>query len=244
MHQRLGAWDRCLEDLVRAAALQPADWQAWQAQGQVHSLWGRWPAAAAAYGRAIEANPHEPELWCLYAGTLLLDGKVERYGQVCTEMLARYGQTDDLHTWFHVAQACSLGPRPAADAAEPVAFAQRAVNAFPNLGWHLHTLGMAHYRAGQYDHAVRRFRESLDRDPEWKGQALNWLALALAEHRLGHAVEARAWLKKVNRWLAAAAAQRPREAPTAYPLLAWTDQVEFALLWGEAQRALPDRENQ
>jgi Flp pilus assembly protein TadD len=244
VYETLGAWDRCLDDLAGAAALQPADWQAWMARGHVYSLLRQWPAAATAYARAVEANPHEPELWCLYAGTVVLAGDVERYCQVCADMLARYRETKDVHTWYHLAQACSLAPRRAADPSVPLVFAQRAVGASPNFGWHLHTLGMAHYRAGQYGQAARRLRESLERDPEWKGRPLTWLALALAEHRLGHGVEARSWLKKANRWLAETAAQRPRETPGAYPLPVWTDQLEFALLCSEAQTAFPDRETQ
>src|SRR3712207_7156044 len=46
----------------------------------------------------------------------------------------------------------------------------------------LHALGAALYRAGRYEEAVERLRES--DEVGWFGP-VNWLVLALAHHRLG-----------------------------------------------------------
>jgi hypothetical protein len=56
---------------------------------------------------------------------------------------------------------------------------------------YLHVLGTAHYRAGQWEVAVERLRQSLATDPNRIGTSLNWPVLALAHYRLGHFEEAR-----------------------------------------------------
>jgi Flp pilus assembly protein TadD len=63
----------------------------------------------------------------------------------------------------------------------------------------VHTLGAAHYRAGQYELAIRRLNECLNAHPRWC-PGLNWLVLAMAYQRQGKTEEARQALDKALRW--------------------------------------------
>jgi Flp pilus assembly protein TadD len=74
------------------------------------------------------------------------------------------------------------------------------VKAEPGTAWHVHTLGLAHYRAGQFDQAVRRLQESTGLTPAWEADVDNWLVLALAQHRLDKGAEARRWLDRAVEW--------------------------------------------
>jgi tetratricopeptide (TPR) repeat protein len=60
----------------------------------------------------------------------------------------------------------------------------------------LHVLGLAHYRARNYDQAIQRLEESMKSDPNWPGQPVNWITLAMTHRRLGHADQAQAWFEK------------------------------------------------
>src|SRR5262249_12907433 len=107
----------------------------------------------------------------------------------------------------------------------------------PRAAWYLHTLGLAHYRAGQFDEAVRRLQESTALTPAWAADVDNWLALALAQHRLDHEEEARRWLDKAMEW--SDRQSRPADAGSAAPPpLYWHDELARQLLLREAEALL------
>jgi hypothetical protein len=58
----------------------------------------------------------------------------------------------------------------------------------------LFTLGMAHYRAGEYGEALARLEEAVKVDPAWtEPTCVTGLALSLVHH-LGNREKAREWL--------------------------------------------------
>src|SRR5262249_24110044 len=99
-------------------------------------------------------------------------------------------------TAFILARTGSVLDGPPVDPARLVVWGRQAVEVPPPIQpWCIHALGVAHYRAGQYDLAIQRLEESL-RAIWTNGNAQNRLRLALAHHRLGHADEARRWLRE------------------------------------------------
>jgi tetratricopeptide (TPR) repeat protein len=101
----------------------------------------------------------------------------------------------------------------------------------PKDTWRLFALGLAHYRAGQFDQANRRLRESIEVDGNWPP---SWPALALVEHGQGNSEEARRWLDKTERWLQEQVPDPDKEPWKALPLLYW-DIVAIQVLRREAQ---------
>ena len=77
----------------------------------------------------------------------------------------------------------------------------------PAVGSYRNTLGVAHYRAGDWAAAVDALEESMRLRSG--GDPYDWLFLAMARHRLGDAVEARRWLDRSLAWIEAHA---PRDA--------------------------------
>jgi tetratricopeptide (TPR) repeat protein len=109
---------------------------------------------------------------------------------------------------------------PLRDPAEALAHARRAVELVPTDGWYHNTLGIAEYRAGNWDAAVAALRRAMEL--RQGGDAYDWFGLALVEGRLGHADEARAWFDKAVNWTR-------RQAPR---------DPELRRLWSEASEQL------
>jgi hypothetical protein len=66
-----------------------------------------------------------------------------------------------------LARTCLLAPG-VIDPAAAVHLAEEAVAAMLRCAWYLHTLALAHYRAGRYQRTVERLLESIEVDPVWR----------------------------------------------------------------------------
>jgi tetratricopeptide (TPR) repeat protein len=132
-------------------------------------------------------------------------------------------------------RTCALSTTPVVKPAESVLWAYIAVIRRPEAHY-LHTLALAHYRAGHYDQAVAACRQSFKVAPGWQGRAANWLLLGMALERKGEKEEARRCLNTVTKWYAAVrAGKRPPASPPDMPLPDW---LEFQVLYREAQPML------
>jgi WD40 repeat protein len=92
--------------------------------------------------------------------------------------------------------------RPDADAAayrRALRLAENACRLDPDNGYYLNTLGAALYRAGRFAEAVRRLDEGIQKR-NGAGLVADWVFLAMAHHRLGHADQARACFDRAVRW--------------------------------------------
>jgi tetratricopeptide (TPR) repeat protein len=78
--------------------------------------------------------------------------------------------------------------------------AQRAVELAPQKGFYWNTLGVAHYRAGDWTASVEALRKS---DALLRGEQLGFNAffLAMAHWQRGDQPEARAWYEKAVAWV-------------------------------------------
>ncbi len=71
-------------------------------------------------------------------------------------------------------------------------------------------VGVAQYRAGQYEQAIENLEKS--NASEWKPEstkALNWFLLAMAHHQLGHSKDAKKCLDTARRLVVEALPQKP-----------------------------------
>jgi tetratricopeptide (TPR) repeat protein len=85
------------------------------------------------------------------------------------------------------------------DVPEAVRLAKKAVAADRQSGACWHTLGVAHFRAGDYKACL----EALGKDMELRngGDSYDWFFLAMAHWKLGNRDDARRWLDKGVQWL-------------------------------------------
>jgi tetratricopeptide (TPR) repeat protein len=233
-YYHLGQYDKAIADASRVIELDPKDAGRWRLRGRCYAKQGHWETASADLRKAAELRPDDAELWCEYACLLVLQNDNDGYRAACGQALERFSGSADPEILYFVARTCALAPSAVPDPGQPVNLAEKAVAARPKLSWYLHTLGIAYYRAGQFEEAVRSFTESMEADPAWC-HVLDWLPLAMAHYRLGHAEEARQWLDKAMELID----QTPRnaEGPPAVGS-SLTDQLECQLLLREAQALL------
>jgi tetratricopeptide (TPR) repeat protein len=97
------------------------------------------------------------------------------------------------------------------DPAGAVGLAERAVALAPARGDLWNTLGVAHYRAGEWSEAADALEESMRLRSG--GDPYDWLFLAMARRRLGDDAEARRWLDRSVAWIQARAPRNPELAP-------------------------------
>jgi len=206
---------------------------------QAHALagQGQWKKAAAEYARASDAFPGDAGLWREYASALLLADDPEGYRRACADILRRLTAVPDPEACYLLARIASLAPG-GGDPAEAVQRAEKGVAAHAKPVWYLHNLAVAHYRAGQFDQAVRRAEQSLKDDPAWEGHVVDWLLLAMAHQRLGHGDKARHWLDKAVQWIDQAGKGLPKESRFALPVPSWGDRLEIQLLRREAEKLI------
>jgi WD40 repeat protein/serine/threonine protein kinase len=163
---------------------------------------GQWDRAAADSTLVLELGAPVENLDFGYRLAWLRAhrGDAAGYSRLCTRFLERFGQTKDPWTIHLLVRSAVLAPDGVPDLAALVRLAEQAVKAQPTGPHCLHALGLAHYRAGHYDDAARRCRESLDQS--WgESQVLNWLVLAMACQRQGNPAEAGRWLDKAGPWV-------------------------------------------
>jgi tetratricopeptide (TPR) repeat protein len=84
------------------------------------------------------------------------------------------------------------------DPERAVELAKRAVQLAPGDGTYHNTLGIARYRNGDHEAAIRTLEESMRL--QGGGNSWDWYFLAMAHARLGHDAQAREWYDRAVAW--------------------------------------------
>jgi tetratricopeptide (TPR) repeat protein len=138
------------------------------------------------------------DFWFEYAALSLLSGDRPAYTRTCARMIERCGKTGCPRSYLF-ARTCTLAPD--AVASLPGRLAEKELKDSAREFWSLTEQGALAYRARRFQVAVPFFEQSLQADPKPGRAVLNWLWLALANHRLGKGEQARRWLTKARAWL-------------------------------------------
>ena len=213
-----GPWYEAIrsdEVFTRLTAQQPDDRLPWIMRARLHVLQRDWKRAAADYARVYESRasidpakllPEFDDLFG-YGCLLLLLGDRHGYEQFCKKWADRVG---DSPAWgYSLARAWAVSARPVVPAQQIVERAGKALQA-DRAPWIIHVLSLAHYRNGEFELAIERALESNGDWPGSSAKALNWLVLAMAHSRLGHAADARQSLQQA---LELAGRSEPRATP-------------------------------
>jgi len=191
------------EELTKAIEQTPDDWELRQEHGILCVRQARWKEAAADLVKVIELNPGDSKCWLDAAPVLILAEDRAAYRTACQQMLERFGQTKNPIIAHRIALSCLLIPQAVSDEKLVWQLAEQSLAGAPSHPWCLITLGMALYRAGQFEVAGPwgQIVKTWPDDPYAGAGAdgvplLTWLVLAMAHHRLGHTEEARRWLDK------------------------------------------------
>jgi WD40 repeat protein/serine/threonine protein kinase/tetratricopeptide (TPR) repeat protein len=212
----LARWDQAYARLLE---LRPDDGQLWCARGRYHALRGRWDQAAADFARGISPASPDSEECIEHACLRLIVGDHEGYRAFVGEIQRRACQIEDPYVAYILARTAVMAAAPVVEPERVTRWAEQAVAASLN-GWNLHTLGVAHYRAGRLDEAIKRLEESNASDWGEQGRMQNRLVLAMAHHRLGQTTQSRDLLNEVTRWWDGLEAAKADGAVT-MPLTDW-----------------------
>jgi non-specific serine/threonine protein kinase/serine/threonine-protein kinase len=235
---RQGKYAEAEAPLQEAIRLKPAFSLAHFALGDNHAVRGQWDKAATAYAKAFDAaEPNDPVPWLRYASLQLQAGRDDGYRKVCRRMLERFGQVNNIQEIAYLAHACVLAPNALPDAARVLQLAEQraalASAASLHREWSPHVLGLAHYRAGQYEKALQTLSDGLKTGDAGQGNVLNWdvgnwLLAAMAHQRLNHAALAQEWLNRAQHWIEKEV--RGQAGPRAREALPERDWAEWALI--------------
>jgi WD40 repeat protein/tetratricopeptide (TPR) repeat protein len=219
----------------RALTKGAAGWKVWAMRGGVFIRLGKWDEAAQdlAKARALSGAP-AADLGGHEALVRLYAGDRKGYRKVCSDLLQHFGKANRPDDAATVAWACSLTPDAAADLA-PLAAALERAAAKPNSFRYYRQRGAALYRTGQFEAAIRELQRDLRFNTDGTA-TLDWLFLAMAHHRLGHAAEAQTWLDKATQRLEQD--DREQSKPTGRARLRWSIRLEGQLLRREAEGLL------
>jgi tetratricopeptide (TPR) repeat protein len=239
-------WDDADAAFTKAVQLRPDHVSVWFERSNLYTRLGLWDLAAADYAREIELRePDTTEHWYHHALLRYAVGDLDGYRPACRSMRERFSGTVNSVIARDLVRTCALAPDADADFTPLAELAQSIQASNPGFWYELYLLGVAQYRAGQYEQAVRRLRESLAAHPDWAGRALSYPILAMAHHRLGQAAEARQALdaasKALDRWTRERYEAHNWEhwsfhqGAVAFWPISWWDWLECQLYYREAK---------
>jgi serine/threonine protein kinase/tetratricopeptide (TPR) repeat protein len=166
-------------------------------------------ATAALHKEAGDANPEHAkgQAWAHYhLGELLREtGRPAEAAEQFRQARGLFEQNaarlpDIPRSHYHLAWALAACPDPELrDPARAVRHAERAVTQRPEAGVYWTCLGIAHYRAGQWQAAAEACEKALRLHPEPDG--FEWFFLAMAQWRLGQRDPARQSFASGVKWV-------------------------------------------
>jgi tetratricopeptide (TPR) repeat protein len=236
---KLGQWQKGVAHLSKTLDLKADYPRARFNRAYALAVLGNWDEAAADLAPGgIEAEPLTDVYFQIACLRLLADDR-SGYRHVRKQTLEHVRTAKGVPASdpaFLAGRTCAVCPEGDCDPAQIVRWAEQAFDRHPKAPWRLMNLGLAYYRAGHWEEAVRCCRESVAHGPRWNGVVLNWPVLAMALHRLGKTDEARQYLQKAAQWRAGVTQADRRQKGLIYPPSVWlSDWLAFQLLFREAE---------
>jgi WD40 repeat protein/serine/threonine protein kinase/tetratricopeptide (TPR) repeat protein len=171
---------------------------------------GRWDEACRLYSRAIGQGLLPLHAWMDAARIYLRAKDQAGYCKLCRIVQNQQAPLPPSAGFIHVfAKLCLLGPDALDDYQQLLTRVQGVLSRLPPLArsdlpypfndrhLFLQDYGALLYRAGRYREALDRLNEGIAADQSGS-VPLDWVFLALAHHRLGHAAEAQHWRDKLR----------------------------------------------
>jgi eukaryotic-like serine/threonine-protein kinase len=190
-------YDRAIADYSESIKFRPDYPLAFSGRGMVYAVLKQWDKAIADYSEAIKLKPDyfHAVSWRsqAYAGLGQWDKAIAERTKMLE--LRPNSATNNKLAWLLV--TC---PDPKfRDAARAVELGKKAVELSPNMGEYWNTLGLAHYRAGDWAQSIADLERSVSLRNG--GDGYDWFILAMAHWQLVHKDEARKWHDQAIAWM-------------------------------------------
>jgi tetratricopeptide (TPR) repeat protein len=194
----MGRYDKAVGDFTNAIKLSPRGAGHWRSRGLAYLRWQRYDKAVADFSRAIDLEPKNA-LYRINRGQAYT--QLRRYDKALADF-DKAVALDPRSAIAHKYLAWWLATCPVArlrDPARAVELANKATKFAPTDGLYWNTLGVAHYRAGNWKDAVAALEQSMKL--RQGGDCSDWFILAMAHARLGDKEKGRALFDRAARWL-------------------------------------------
>jgi tetratricopeptide (TPR) repeat protein len=197
-YTRLHQYDKAIADFSKAIALDPKNAAAWSNRAIAYRGLHRYHQVIADYSKALDLDPKNVAAWS-NRGTAYT--RLHQYDKAiadlskATEVAPKYAGA-----WNELAWLFATCPDPwFRDTGKAVRFAQKAVELAPAKGNYWNTLGVAHYRAGDWKLAVEALNKSMGLRKG--GDSADWFFLAMSHRQLGEKEKAHKWFDRGVQWM-------------------------------------------
>src|SRR5262249_12086683 len=113
--EEIERWDQATADFAKAGELDPKKPAGWTGAFEANPSAAQWDKAAAHYRKALELRPDNPMLWFENACLELQIGNDEGYRKLCSRMVEKFGQSQNVFDIVMLAHACVLAPHALSD---------------------------------------------------------------------------------------------------------------------------------
>jgi serine/threonine protein kinase/Tfp pilus assembly protein PilF len=196
VHWKAGHLEKALADFSEAIEMFP-DYLSLFGRAQVHAALRQWDRAIADYSNALESHPQKAEVLAARGRAYQMQGRWDEaaadFEQAIPLAAPRAPLQNEL-AWL-LATCPKLKIRNARRAVE---LSREAVAQMPQAGGYWTTLGVAHYRAGDWKVAVAELTRSIELHGE---NACNCFFQAMAHWQSGEKEEARKWHGRAVAWM-------------------------------------------
>jgi tetratricopeptide (TPR) repeat protein len=176
----------------------PNDATLWIGRAQHQVFKNRWAESLSSYRRANPLGEID-DVAFEYAAVHCLSGDEMEFHRIC-QQLGENSRTQNAYGLYNLARIGSIAPLSGFDPEQLVSWAKSGV-AKSRPAWQLHALGLAYYRAGQLEDAIKTLEESNAGNWRPLSRVQNGFVLAMAHHRAGNQKESRKWLERSNQTL-------------------------------------------
>jgi WD40 repeat protein/Flp pilus assembly protein TadD/tRNA A-37 threonylcarbamoyl transferase component Bud32 len=189
-----------LMHLAELQTKEPPDGTTRVRRGRLYMLLGQWDKADADYAHWFQSGePNDDEGWLSYARVLIARGDREGYRRLCDRVLEALQKPFNQESAWIAAHAVGLAAGSRQTAARIVSLAEARISAQRRHPHYDFALGLAHFRATEWEQARLKLRTFTEGDSinAWRA----WPVLAMIEYRTGHVDESRRDLAKALQWL-------------------------------------------
>jgi tetratricopeptide (TPR) repeat protein len=209
--------------------VEEAPWMAALARGGELARSERWKEAGDAYEEAVAQGAVYIEAQFRRALFRLVRGDHAAYSDGCRQIVRTLDAVEIIPSMANdIAWTCALGPGALQDYSRAIELAKAAV-AQSASGGRLNTLGAILYRAGKFDEAIRQLERAIEVHGAG-GTTVDALFSAMAHHKLGHADQAKHWLR-----IGTAAEAVEVGQPVVVSDMSWIGRLENEILRRESR---------
>jgi eukaryotic-like serine/threonine-protein kinase len=193
-----GRGEEAAADYSKALDLNPTDGRIWDERGMLFLSVRQPEKALADFTKSIAVDP---KLWSFWKHRSLAYRALDRWKESIADLSTTVELApQDGDTLNELAWLLATCPDPTLrDPRRALKAAKKAVELEPKQGTWWNTLGVAHYRAGDWKSTLAALEKSMQLRNG--GDANDWLFLAMAHSQLGHEEEAGKWYAEAVQWI-------------------------------------------